>query len=41
MGLHGDMHQLRRMAIYDEYCEKKTAVLFATDVAARGLGKLE
>ncbi|XP_069171047.1 probable ATP-dependent RNA helicase DDX10 [Procambarus clarkii] len=37
MGLHGSMHQLRRMAIYDEFCQKKNAVLFATDVAARGL----
>ncbi|KAG7169371.1 ATP-dependent RNA helicase DDX10-like 1 [Homarus americanus] len=37
MGLHGSMHQLRRMAIYDEFCRKKCAVLFATDVAARGL----
>lgn len=39
MGLHGSMHQLRRMAIYDEFCRKKNAVLFATDVAARGLGE--
>lgn len=39
MGLHGSMHQLRRMAVYDEFCSKKNAVLIATDVAARGLGK--
>ncbi|KAG0726383.1 putative ATP-dependent RNA helicase DDX10 [Chionoecetes opilio] len=37
MGLHGSMHQLRRMAVYDEFCRKKNAVLIATDVAARGL----
>ncbi|MPC14855.1 putative ATP-dependent RNA helicase DDX10 [Portunus trituberculatus] len=37
MGLHGSMHQLRRMAVYDEFCRKKHAVLIATDVAARGL----
>lgn len=37
MGLHGNMHQLRRMAVYDEFCRKKNAVLIATDVAARGL----
>lgn len=39
LALHGTMHQLRRMAIYDEFCQKKKAVLFATDVAARGLGE--
>lgn len=39
MGLHGAMHQLRRMAVYDEFCRKKHAVLIATDVAARGLGE--
>ncbi|KAK8726397.1 hypothetical protein OTU49_010251 [Cherax quadricarinatus] len=37
MSLRGSMHQLRRMAVYDDFCKKKTAVLFATDVAARGL----
>ncbi|CAL4069377.1 unnamed protein product, partial [Meganyctiphanes norvegica] len=37
MSLHGSMHQLRRMAVYDDFCRKKHAVLFATDVAARGL----
>lgn len=31
------MHQLKRMAVYEEFCEKQTAVLFATDIAARGL----
>ncbi|KAK3866320.1 hypothetical protein Pcinc_028142 [Petrolisthes cinctipes] len=37
LALHGGMHQLRRMAMYDDFCAKKFAVLFATDVAARGL----
>ena len=39
LGLHGNMHQLRRMAVFDTFCEKRKAVLFATDVAARGWGK--
>ena len=37
LNIHGAMHQLRRMAVYDEFCRKEHAVLFATDVAARGL----
>jgi len=37
MALYGSLHQLRRMAIYDQFCEKDCAVLFATDIAARGL----
>ena len=35
--LYGTLHQLKRMAIYDEFCKKDQAVLFATDIAARGL----
>jgi ATP-dependent RNA helicase DDX10/DBP4 len=31
------MHQMKRMSVYEEFCEKQTAVLFATDIAARGL----
>lgn len=38
MALYGSMHQLRRMRIYDDFCQKNNVVLFATDVAARGLG---
>ncbi|KEH30392.1 DEAD-box ATP-dependent RNA helicase-like protein [Medicago truncatula] len=34
--LHGRMKQEKRMAIYSEFCEK-CSILFATDVAARGL----
>jgi superfamily II DNA/RNA helicase len=26
------------MAIYDDFCQSSQAVLFATDIAARGLG---
>ena len=38
LALHGKLHQLRRMAIYDEFCQRDSSVvLLATDVAARGL----
>ncbi|XP_054724436.1 probable ATP-dependent RNA helicase DDX10 [Uloborus diversus] len=37
MALYGSLHQLRRMSIYDEFCRKNHVVMFATDVAARGL----
>ncbi|KAF7268844.1 hypothetical protein GWI33_018188 [Rhynchophorus ferrugineus] len=37
MALYGTLHQLRRMSIYEEFCRKQSAVLFATDLAARGL----
>ncbi|KAG8200535.1 hypothetical protein JTE90_000608 [Oedothorax gibbosus] len=37
MAMYGTLHQLRRMAIYDEFCKKNHAVMFATDIAARGL----
>ena len=35
--LHGKMSQAKRMALYYQFCDKKQVVLFATDVAARGL----
>ncbi|CAG0922125.1 unnamed protein product [Notodromas monacha] len=35
--LYGQLNQMRRMAIYEEFGRKQKAVLFATDVAARGL----
>lgn len=35
--LHGRMKQMARMATFYKYCESKHALLFATDVAARGL----
>ena len=37
LALYGTMHQLKRMAVYEEFCQKQTAVLMATDIAARGL----
>jgi ATP-dependent RNA helicase DDX10/DBP4 len=35
--LHGQLHQLKRMAIYDNFCRTRHAALFCTDVASRGL----
>ena len=35
--LHGRMKQMKRLQVFYEFCEAKQAVLFATDVAARGL----
>jgi ATP-dependent RNA helicase DDX10/DBP4 len=35
--LHGKMKQMKRMAVYYEFCEAKDMVLFATDIASRGL----
>ncbi|XP_076754683.1 putative ATP-dependent RNA helicase DDX10 [Xylocopa sonorina] len=37
LALYGTLHQLRRMEIYETFCKKQFAVLFATDIAARGL----
>jgi len=37
LALYGTMPQMRRMAVYDEFCAKEHCVLFATDIAARGL----
>ncbi|KAK2588480.1 hypothetical protein KPH14_004463 [Odynerus spinipes] len=37
LALYGTLHQLRRMDIYETFCKKQYAVLFATDIAARGL----
>ncbi|KAJ8315122.1 hypothetical protein KUTeg_007272 [Tegillarca granosa] len=37
LALHGAMHQLKRVAVYNQFCRKQNAVLFATDIAARGL----
>ncbi|KAI4492681.1 hypothetical protein M0804_002472 [Polistes exclamans] len=37
LSLYGTLHQLRRMEIYESFCKKHHAVLFATDIAARGL----
>lgn len=35
--LHGRQKQMKRLAVYTEFCSKKHAVLISTDVAARGL----
>ncbi|XP_021093378.1 probable ATP-dependent RNA helicase DDX10 [Heterocephalus glaber] len=37
LALHGRQQQMRRMEIYNEFVRKRAAVLFATDIAARGL----
>lgn len=37
MAIYGTMHQVKRMTVYEEFCNKKCAVLLATDIAARGL----
>ena len=38
LALHGAMKQLKRVNIYEEFCRKRHVVLFATDIASRGLG---
>ncbi len=35
--LHGRQKQAKRSAIYYQFVERKTAVLFATDIASRGI----
>lgn len=40
MALHSKLHQLKRMKVYESFCKKQHAVLFATDIAARGLGNI-
>lgn len=37
LALYGTLHQLRRMAVYDDFCRKRHVVMLATDIAARGL----
>lgn len=37
LALYGTLHQMRRMSIYESFCKKQHAILFATDIAARGL----
>lgn len=37
LALYGTLHQDKRMAIYDEFCKRSKVVLFATDIASRGL----
>ncbi|KAM9566191.1 putative ATP-dependent RNA helicase DDX10 [Guaruba guarouba] len=37
LALHGKQQQMKRMEVYTCFIRKKAAVLFATDIAARGL----
>ncbi len=37
MALYGRQNQLRRVGIYNDFCKKSSAILFCTDIAARGL----
>ena len=39
MALYGKQNQIKRVATYNDFCKKTSAVLFATDIAARGLGE--
>ena len=38
--LHGGMPQLRRVEVYNQFMWKQRVCLFATDIAARGLGNV-
>ena len=35
--LHGKMNQMKRMAVYAQFCEEKRSILFCTDIGSRGL----
>ncbi|XP_012714505.1 probable ATP-dependent RNA helicase DDX10 [Fundulus heteroclitus] len=37
LALHGKQQQMKRVEVYNSFVKKQSAVLFATDVAARGL----
>ncbi|XP_029458335.1 probable ATP-dependent RNA helicase DDX10 isoform X2 [Rhinatrema bivittatum] len=37
LALHGKQQQMKRIEVYNDFVRKKAAVLFATDIAARGL----
>ncbi|XP_069045932.1 probable ATP-dependent RNA helicase DDX10 isoform X1 [Lepisosteus oculatus] len=37
LALHGKQQQMKRMEVYNDFIRKRSAVLFATDIAARGL----
>ncbi|KAI8116094.1 hypothetical protein FF38_00743 [Lucilia cuprina] len=37
LALYGTLHQDRRIAIYNDFVKKSNVVLFATDIASRGL----
>lgn len=40
LALHGKQQQMKRVEVYNDFVRKKAAVLFATDIAARGLGNV-
>lgn len=37
LALHGKQQQMKRVEVYNDFVRKQNAVLFATDIAARGL----
>ncbi|XP_042339660.1 probable ATP-dependent RNA helicase DDX10 [Plectropomus leopardus] len=37
LALHGKQQQMKRVEVYNDFLRKNSAVLFATDIAARGL----
>ncbi|XP_019936883.1 probable ATP-dependent RNA helicase DDX10 [Paralichthys olivaceus] len=37
LALHGKQQQMKRVEVYNDFIKKQNAVLFATDIAARGL----
>ncbi|KAM4738978.1 putative ATP-dependent RNA helicase DDX10 [Anableps anableps] len=37
LALHGKQQQMKRVEVYNSFVKKQSAVLFATDIAARGL----
>lgn len=39
LSLHSKMKYVKRLTMYESFVRKQHAVLFATDIAARGLGK--
>lgn len=38
LALHGGMSQMKRVAAYNQFLWKQNVVMFATDIASRGLG---
>ena len=40
LALHSKMKYMKRLAMYESFVRKQYAVLFATDIASRGLGNV-
>jgi len=38
LAMHSKMKYMKRLAMFESFVRKQYAVLFATDIAARGLG---